>query len=179
MFFNKIKNFFAEKSIRKVLTVQKRESYYPDFKSIKSILILFKSEDNEKNPQIRKIIASLKEEGKKVTVWGFVDKKEIETAVLPEFRLFCASELNWYKIPKAALVNEFLTTSYDMVIQIINTDVYSLDYLLAQAEAPFKVSRMKPYKGIADFMIHMNESENELFLYEQIMHYLKSIQAKL
>lgn len=178
LFINNIKQFLAEKSINKVLSSQERETHFPNYKSIKSILILFKSEENEKNPFIRKIISELKEEGKKVTVWGYVDKKEVETPILPDFRLFGNSEINFYDIPKSLMVNEFTHMQYDMVIQMTISDVIPLDYLMAKAHSPFKVSRIKPYKGIADFMIKINESEDDLFLYNQIMHYLKSIQAK-
>ena len=173
-----IKKYFAIKSINKVLASQVRNSYYPDFKSIKSILILFKSDEDEKNIFIREIIADLKSQGKKITVWGYLDKKVTETAILPDFRLFCNSEMTFYNIPKLLLTEEFTHVEYDMVIQITNADVFPLDYLLAQAKSPFKVSKVKPYKGISDFMIEVDESADDVFLFNQIFFYLKSIQAK-
>ncbi len=103
-----IKKYLAVKSIQKVLANQDRESHYPDFSSTKSLLILFESEENEKNKFIRSIVSDLKNQGKKVTVWGYLDKKVTETAVLPDFRLFCNSELNFFKIPKPLLTEEFI-----------------------------------------------------------------------
>lgn len=173
-----IKKYLAVKSINKVLSTQERNSYYPDFKSIKTILILFRSEENEKNKFIREIIADLKNQGKKVTVWGYLDKKETVTAVLPDFRLFSNSELTFYKIPKPLLAEEFTNVEYDMVIQLANEDIFPLDYLLASANSQFKVSKSKPYKGISDFMIEVDESADEVFLYNQILFYLESIKAK-
>lgn len=194
-FVDDIKNYMALKSIKKVLAFQNRNTYYPDFKSIKAILILFQSDEDEKNTFIREIIADLKSQGKKVTVWGYLDKKETSAAVLPDYRLFANKELTYFGIPTPQLTEEFLIGEYDMVIQLCLKDIFALDFLLAQANAPFKVSKVKPYKGISDFMIdielpqvteNIQEEDdvecvsdiNDTFLYNKIMFYLKSIQAK-
>lgn len=195
-FVDNLKDYLAQKSIKKVLAFQNRHIHYPDFKSIKNILILFESEYNEKNILIKKIVSDLKDQGKKVTVWGYLDKKETSAAVLPEYRLFANEELTFYGIPKPQLTDEFLIGEYDMVIQLSVNDIYALDFLLAEAKAPFKVSKTKPqYKGISDFMISLDvnqdveeqeadedaiapEPADAKFLYEKIMFYLKSIQAK-
>jgi hypothetical protein len=177
-FLENIKKYLAVKSIQKVLANQDRESQYPDFSTTKSLLILFKSEENEKNKFIRSIVNDLRNQGKKVTVWGYLDKKETETAVLPDFRLFSNSELNFYKIPKPLLTEEFIQVEYDMVLQLSNSDIFALDFLLAKAKSPFKVSKTKPYKGISDFMIEVDQTTDDEFLYKQMMHYLNSIKAK-
>lgn len=177
-FIQNIKDYFANKNIKKVLAFQNRHIYYRDFKSVKTILILFKSDDEENNSFVRDIISDLKNQGKKVTAWGYLDKKDSEAAVLPDFRLFGNKELSFYKIPNKLLTEEFLLSDYDMVIQLCRSDIYPLDYLLAQAKAPFKVSKYKSYKGIADLMIQIDDSSDETYLFNQILFYLNSIQAK-
>ncbi len=161
-----------------MLSNQKRQTYFPDFKSIKSVLILFKSDEEEKNDYIRNIIDDLKKQGKKISVWGYLDKKEIEMPVMPDYRLFCNSDITFYSIPKPQLTTEFTHVEYDMVISMCKDDIFSLDYLFAQARSPFKVSKVKPYKGIADFMIQVDETAEHDFFYKQIMHYMNSIQSK-
>ncbi len=175
---NDLKDYLAKKQIKKVLAFQNRNTYYPDFKSVKCILILFKSEEDEKNPFIRKVISDLKNGGKKVCVWGLLEKDEPKTPLLPDFRLFGKSELGFARIPNKELTDEFMNSEYDMVIQLYNKENYALDYLLAQARSQFKVSAYKPYKGIADLMIGIDPEAEVEFLYEQIMHYITSIQAK-
>lgn len=177
-FIQNIKNYFAVKNIKKVLAFQNRHVYYPDFNSIKTVLILFKSEDDEKNTFVRDVISDLKEKGKKVTVWGYLDKKDSEAPVLPDFRLFVNKDLSFSTIPNKVLTDEFLLSEYDMVIQLCCEDIYALDYLLAQAKAPFKVSKYKDYKGIADLMIQLDDESDETYLFNQILFYLNSIQAK-
>lgn len=178
LIIDNIKRFLAERSINKVLSNQNRQTYYPDFKSIKSVLLLFKSDEDEKNDFIRSIINDLKKQGKSVTVWGYLDKKEIENPILPDFRLFCNADTTFYSIPKPLLTNEFTHAEYDMVISMCKDDIYTLDYLLAKANSPFKVSKVKPHKGIADFMIQVDEDAAHDFFYKQIMHYMNSIQSK-
>lgn len=173
-----IKNTLAKRAIEKVLKEQKRTTVFRNLEEVKSILILFESEENEKNRTIRKIIANLRENGKKVSVWGYVDKKDSVTAVLPDFRLFANKEINIIDIPKPMLREEFLLNSYDMIIDLTTASCIPVDYLLAIATAPFKVARYKPYKGIADLMIDIKEYEDEAYLFEQIIFYLNSIQAK-
>ncbi len=175
---NNLKDYLAKKQIKKVLKVQDRNTYYPDFKSVETVLVLFKSDDDEKNPFIRKVISDLKSGGKKVCVWGLLDKVEPETPLLPEYRLFGESELSFSKVPNKELTDEFLNSEYDIVIQLLNEENYALDYLLAQSRSQFKVSAHKTYKGIADLMIGVDVEADVEFLYEQIMHYLTSIQAK-
>ena len=176
-----IKQAFAKKAIEKVLREQERNTFFPDINEVKSILILFESEENEKNKSIREIISKLREQGKKVSVWGYVNKKDSETAVLRDFRLFANKEINFINLPKIALREEFLLSNYELVIDLTIKPCTPIDYLLASSLASFKVSRYKPYKGIADFMIELKEEENdedEAFLFKQILFYLNNIQAK-
>jgi len=175
---NNIKATLAKKAIENVLKEQKRNTFFPNITEVKSILILFESEENEKNKLIRSFISELKEQGKKVWVWGYIDKKDSQTAVLPDFRLFANKELNIIDIPKANLREEFMLTNHELVIDLTTTPCTPIDYLLAISLAPFKISKYKPYKGIADLMIEIKEGDDEAFLFKQILFYLNNIQSK-
>lgn len=173
-----VKSYLAKRAIKKSLLGVEREVAFPNYKDVKSILLLFVSDDNEKNVFVRNIISKFREEGKKVVAWGYVDKKEPETAILPDFRLFAKSELTKYGIPTEVLADEIQNGTYDMTIQLVMGENFALDYLLIKANSTFKVAPLKSLKGIADFMIDLPEDSDEEYLYKQILHYLKSIHAK-
>jgi hypothetical protein len=174
----KIKKYFATRSIKKVLSNQKRNSYYIDFKSIKSILILFEADSEDQNFFIKDCIATLSEQGKKVSAWGYFDQKEISTPVFPHYRLFANKELSFLGIPNPALTKELQANEYDLVIELSTKDILPLDYLLAAAISPLKISKKKLYKGISDLMIDITETSDARFLFEQILFYLNKIKTK-
>ncbi|MDR1679007.1 MAG: hypothetical protein LBR81_04440 [Prevotellaceae bacterium] len=174
----KIKNYLADRQIKKVLSTQKRVGVYPDFDKVKTILILFKSDLNEKNLFVRTIMEDLKKHGKKVSAWGLIDKKDTELPVFIDYRLITSKELSFNGLPNDSIAGELAHTEYDMVIQLCCDDLLALDYLLAVARSPFKISKLKPYKGISDFMLEINEKADEKYMLEQILFYLNSIQPK-
>ncbi len=173
----KIKSFLAARQIKRVVA-QARLTHFPDFEQVKNILILFQSDENEENKLIRNMVASLKEMGKKTVAWGYVDKKEIKTPIMPDFRLFANKDISFFGVPSLELKNEFLVGKYDITILLTTSDIVPLDYFFALSKSPFKASKTKTVKGISDFMIELDPKQDEQFLFDQILFYLQSIQAK-
>lgn len=174
----KIKKYFAIRSIKRILFNQKRNSHYIDFKSVKSILILFEADSEDQNLFIKNCIATLSEQGKKVSAWGYLNQKEISSPVFPYYRLFANKELSFLGIPNPALAKELQANEYDLVMQLTTKDILPLDYLLAVAISPLKISKKKSYKGISDLMIDITETSDTEFLFEQILFYLNKIKTK-
>ena len=84
---NYINNFLFKKRALTYLSTTEREHRFVNYEKAKSVLILFESDYSEKNLVIRKIIQSLQLDGKKVSAWGFIDKKEVTSSILPDFRI--------------------------------------------------------------------------------------------
>ncbi len=177
-FTQNIKNKLAVRAIRKVLERQNRKTHFADFKSVKSVLILFEADSEDKNFYVKNCVKELEGLGKKVFAWGYLNQKEIVSPVFPQCRLFANKDLSFAGVPNDALLNEFAQVPCEMVILLSVHDVLPLDFLLAVSKAPFKVSKTKPYKGITDFMIELNKASTESFLYKQILFYLENIKGK-
>lgn len=175
--FNNLKEYLAKKKIRKALS-QAREVHYPDFKKVKTMLLLFETDENGKNEIVSNAMKNLQRDGKQVSAWGFIPVKQPDIVELFGYTLFGINQLTFAQLPNHTLLSKFKRESYDMVLVLTTRDIYPLDYLLAVAKSPFKVSKTKPYKGISDFMIELDKSKNEQFLFDQILFYLNSIQAK-
>ena len=173
-----IRDVFSRKAIEKILRKQKREKHYPDFRVVKSVLILFESDLNEQNNEIIHIVKELKDEGKQVVAWGFVNKKENGTLDSPDFRILSKKDLKTLGIPSAKTLFEYRNIECELLIDLSSTNCTPVNYLLAISKAPFKVSRKKSFKGISDLMVDTNSSDDIDYLYRQILFYLNSIQAK-
>ena len=174
----KIKLYFAHKELKKALKVPRRVAY-PNMSDVKNILVLFKSDENERNEALKKIVAEMRLKGQKAYLWGYLPtKKGPDTPIRPEYRLFGQGDLNHIGLPNKALTEELRLISYDVVISLDLVDSLVLDYLLLNARSRFRAGRKRSIKGLADLMIEMNEETSAEYLMEQILKYLNSIQPK-
>ena len=92
----KIKQYFFNRALKKTC----RTSCYRSWENIRTILVLFESDLQEKNAEARAFVKALQNEGKKVVACCYVDKKKAETATLDHWVVFDRSQVNWLKRPK-------------------------------------------------------------------------------
>ncbi len=185
--FENIINYVFKKRAQKHLKNQIRNKQFVNYDKAKSILLLFESNYSEKNVETKKIIQYLLKDGKRVTAWGFVDKKQIISAAYPEYRILHPKDLDIFKRPKSQLLQELLQNEYDLIIDISNRRIFPLDYLVLYANAKCKTGMKKCNLNLYDFAVdienHLIANEIEVedlefsFLFKQILFYLKNIQT--
>jgi hypothetical protein len=185
----KINNFLFQKSAKKYLATNVRERRFVNYDSAKSILLLFESDFSEKNPLIRKMIHKLKLDGKKVSAWGFVDKKEVMTSILPDFKILHNKVTNTFKKPLPTYINEIENQEFDLLIDLTMRPIIPLQYIVMHANASCKTGLRKKGQRIYDFVLDVdnlptsdtNESTDntvdETYLFNKIIFYLKNIQT--
>lgn len=169
------------------LNTTPRKHKFVSYSKAKTILILFESDLTEKNEMVHTIIKSLKSDGKKVVAWGFVHKKLVETAIMPDFRILNQKQTDFYGKPSITYINELLNQEFDLLIDLTVKQNIPLQYLLMYAHANCKTGGKKNELQMYDFMIDLDSlmqhhestdaTINEQFLYNQIIFYLKSIQT--
>ncbi|MDD3080014.1 MAG: hypothetical protein PHH37_13065 [Paludibacter sp.] len=185
--FEKLITYTFRKKVKKLSGEGAREKRFVSYKAAKSVLLLFESDYTEKNPEIRHIISLLQADGKKVMAWGFVDKKEVTTAILPDFRILHHKDTNFFRKPNAGFMHELEELEFDLMIDLSVKEVIPLQYLGLYAKSSFKAGLQKSQTGYMDFLLDLNaivnQSEEQLFeidasfIYNQIIFYLKSIQS--
>ena len=183
----KLNNFLFRRRAQKYLSTTIRESRFFSYNQAKTVLLLFESDFSEKNPVIRKIIAGLQQDGKKVTAWGFIDKKEVSTAILPDFRILHHKQTDFFERPQESYVNELENYEYDLMIDLSIESHLTLQYMALYANAACKSGIRKNDLPIYDFMVDVENVEvpeeasespvDQLYVYNQIIFYLKSIQS--
>ena len=185
---NNFKNYLFQKRARKFLSKMPRERRFASYEKAKNVLILFESDFSEKNPLVRKMLKTLKQDGKKVSAWGFIDKKVITTSILPDFRVLNYKQTDLSERPDAAIIRELEGLEFDLMIDLSLKPILPLQYLAVHANASCKAGILRSDLPIYDFILDVEsvltsdefveESMDEKYLFNQIIFYLKSIQTK-
>jgi hypothetical protein len=187
----KINTYLFNKRAQLYLSATPREHRFVSYKKAKTVLLLFESDLSEKNTNVHRIIDQLQQDGKKVTAWGFVNKKIVDTAIFPDFRILHHKQTDFFYKPLTSFINELQYSEFDLLIDLTIKPVIPMQYLAMYAIASFKAGIRKTELPIYDFVLDVenvptqDESttppENkvdETYLYNQIIFYLKSIQTK-
>ena len=187
----KLNSYLFHKRAQKYLSETPRIHRFVSYDKAKNILLLFESDMQEKNVNIRKIIAQLQADGKKVSAWGFINKKEVESAILPDFRILHHKQTDFFKKPIQSFINELDGQEFDLMIDLSLQPIVPLEYIAMYAKATMKTGVHKTDLPIFDFVLDTEgikatfqdaasteNSIDETYLFDQIIFYLKSIQTK-
>lgn len=185
--FNRAKKYLFYTIADKQLKTIKRERKFVNYNNAKTILLLFESDLLEENSAIKKVIKILKKDNKKVVSIGFINKKEVTTPVLPEFKLLTKQDINFFEKPNSAIISELQNNEFDLLIDFNSHSNLTIEYLNLYAKAFCKIGFRRDKLDIYDFImelekININEDGSskqldELDLFNQIIFYLKSIQS--
>ena len=173
--FDKLKDWALRRAIKKQAP---RQVLFQNYKDIKTILIVYESEYTEQNAIIKRLRDDLVKDGKDVSLLGYVDKKEIISLVLPKSRIIGKKNLTWLGQPNEEVILFMQQSHYDLLLDLTMRPCRPLHYLALKARADFKAG-LDMTKGILDFMISTTEQSSPIFLFEQIVRYLKIINSKL
>ena len=178
----KIYSFFVRRQ-------PKRDAKWPHWESVKHVLVLYESDFLEKNPTIRAIRTELQKHHIDAVFWGYVPKKEVQSAVLPQSRIVGMKDFNCFGYPRKELVQDLQQQRYDLVIDLNQSNALPLRYLCLLANAGFKSGRSagedacvlgqrsKIVQSPCDLQINMQPQDTPEFLFQQIIHYLTNIQS--
>ena len=154
-----------------------REVVFPHFDDVRSVLVLFESDIQEKNEVIKSIADQLRKEDKDVVMWGYCAKKDIDSPTLLQLRILGTRDFNVFEVPKDEIISELQRREFDLLIDLTQHPCRPLRYLALYARANFK-SGLDLERGVHDLLISTEPQETPQFLFDQIVKYLKMIQAK-
>ena len=162
-----------------------REARFPHVDRPLKVLLIYESDVLERNNAIKEIRQDLLRRQMDVTMWGFVEKKEIQTLILPQSRILGLRDYNWLGKPRDYVLKDLQAEHYDLLIDLSTRHLLPLQYIAMFTDADFKVG-MNLGEGIHDMLIAMPVSMNEKGepmpveakdLYAQIMNYLTTIKS--
>ena len=158
-----------------------REKRFLNLKDIQSILILFDTADYE---AVDGIVDNLEKLGKKITVYAYKGKKdEYDYSETPYHIITAKSAGAFFDNKMSKIADELKEQQYHAVIDLTTKRNIPLEYLLAHANAFLKAGLKKnDYPQYDLSMTTLPEAETETpnvnELGNQIIHYLRTIQAK-
>ena len=151
----RIRKYFFEREMRKCV----RKSVFRSWNDIHSILLLFESDYQEKNNNVRTFIKALQAEDKRVVGCCYVDKKVAETATLDNYIVLDRSKMNWLRKPDNVAIGEKLKEKFDVIIDLTENDVLPLKYVLMWTNSDFRCGKNRGEAGntLYDFVMEMPE----------------------
>ena len=162
-----------------------RNPRFPHFDQPLKVMIIYESDVLERNDAIKSIRQDLLRRQMDVTMWGYVEKKEITTLILPQSRILGVDDYNLIGKPRDYVLTDLLAEHYDLLIDLTTRPMLPLRYLAMYTDADFKVG-MNLGEGIHDMLISLpdlspeqgEEAEIEAsWLYHQILTYLTTIKS--
>ena len=179
---NKLKQYIFEYLRKKQ---EPRNPRFPHFDQPLKVMIIYESDVLERNDAIKSIRQDLLRRQMDVTMWGYVEKKEITTLILPQSRILGIDDYNLIGKPRDYVLTDLLAEHYDLLIDLTTRPLLPLRYLAMYTDADFKVG-MNLGEGLHDMLISLpdlspeqgEEAEIEAsWLYHQILSYLTTIKS--
>lgn len=164
---------------------EERQPRFPHLDKPLKILIIYESDVLERNDAMKTIRQDLLRRQMDVTMWGFVEKKEITSLVLPQSRILGLSSYNFLGKPQEDVQRDLQAEHYDLLIDLTTRPLLSLRYLAMYANADFKVG-LNLGEGIHDMLISLpdftpDQGEKAAieasWLYNEIMKYITTIKS--
>ena len=162
-----------------------RNPRFPHFDQPLKVMIIYESDVLERNDAIKSIRQDLLRRQMDVTMWGYVEKKEITTLILPQSRILGVDDYNLLGKPRDYVLTDLLAEHYDLLIDLTTRPLLPLRYLAMYTDADFKVG-MNLGEGLHDMLISLPDLSPEQgekaeieasWLYHQILSYLTTIKS--
>jgi len=181
----KVGSYFLKKGVE-ILT---RDKKLVNIYSAGSVGVLFELTDESVYYSIQKYFQKLQEKKIKVKALGYTSNKLVTNQFLPvlTFDFFNSRQLNWFFIPKATCVQDFIETDFDICINISSEKIFPLKYIAGISKARLKVGsygkemqRLEYEKlaSIYDIMLLADENHDQIVFLDQIHEYLNILKPK-
>ena len=179
---NKLKQYIFEYLRKKQ---EPRNPRFPHFDQPLKVMIIYESDVLERNDAIKSIRQDLLRRQMDVTMWGYVEKKEITTLILPQSRILGVNDYNFFGKPRDYVLTDLAAEHYDLLIDLTTRPLLPLRYITMYTDADFKVG-LNLGEGLHDMLISLpdfNPEQGEeaaieaTWLYHEIMKYLTTIKS--
>lgn len=159
-----------------------REPRFPHLDQPLKVMIIYESDVLERNDAIKTIRQDLLKRQMDVTMWGYVEKKEIQTLILPQSRILGLGDINLLGKPRDYVLTDLKAEHYDLLIDLTTRPLLPLRYVAMYTNADFKAG-LNLGEGIHDMLLSLPDLDTEQakpeasWLFDQIMRYLTTIKS--
>ena len=175
-------DFFKKRKLKSLLRKNNRQHAFLNMEAIRSVLVLFETSDYE---TVDLFVEGLLEMGKSVDGYASRGKDDIFDYSETNYIIISSKENSEKSgVPKEELLKQLKIRHYDVVIDLTIKENYSLQYVLAVANATMTVGLKKNKLPFYDFSISklpkVKDADNSQVseLIKSIDFYLKTIRGK-
>ena len=160
----KLKQFIFDYLRKKM---PERHPRFPHLDQPLKVMIVYESDLLERNDAIKSIRQDLLRRQMDVTMWGYVEKKEINTLILPQSRILGVGDYNFFDKPRDYVLDDLQTEQYDLLIDLTTRPCLPLRYI---TDMLISLPDLTPEQG--------EEAALEAsWLYDQIMSFITTIKS--
>lgn len=182
---SKAGHYFLKKGIESI----DRNRKLVNINSAASVGLLFELTDESVYYRLQKYMQQFQEKKIKVKALGYASNKQVTNHFLPvlAFDFFDGKQLNWFFIPKAVCVQDFIENDFDICINIASERAFPLKYIAGLSRSRLKVgaygkdTQGDDYKELAliyDIMLLAEENHDQIIFLDQIHEYLTILNPK-
>lgn len=153
-----------------------------DLEKVKKVGILWDASYENDFQHLAALNRQLTQEGKSVEVIAWIPGKVVPDRLtgLTYMKFLRRNDLNWFFIPASEDARSFITTKFDLVIDINPSSLFPLLSLCSLSSSPMKVGpdlTNEPDKTPYDLMIRTQKPFSIALFLEQAMLYLSMISS--
>ena len=174
------KQKFGKWVFQRELKTNNRIKEVCNLQKAKSIGILYEATSEEQMKIIQPFVAYFFDLKKEVKALGYVNAKELSYCHVPklQYDFFYKRDLNWYYKPQNYIIDNFIKKEYDILINLCDSSVMPIKYLVASSIAHFKIGIYEENYEIYDLMISLKEDKGIKKLMHEIKHYINLINTQ-
>lgn len=144
-----------------------------NFETAKTFGIIYDSTISGADIAVTKIAESLRNKGKEVSVFAFLDDKKVEQK--DDVVIFNANDVNWYGVPKSDKVLQFCERKMDVILCAIPHPSRPLEYIGHFSKAQCRVGVFRENNTDFELMVNVGENTSIPKVLEQMIQLLNQI----
>ncbi len=163
-FIEDTKKYFGMRAIRIRSKDLRRNVRTCSIEDAKKIGILFNATHQVSFEIVKDLVKSISSKNNHVEVLGFVDSKQLVDHYLYRkgFEFFTRNQLNWYHKPVEEIVEKFIDTEFDLLLDLSLDNPFPVKYILACSKARFKAGKFEEGQEYLDFMIDIEKEKSAM-----------------
>ena len=171
--WTKLRLYFYDKALQERLRTRRVQPRSLPFARVKRVGLLFDATELGIREEVVKYAGQLRKRGKEVRLLGILRQQQGQPDL--GFANFGTDDLDWRYLPtKTSVVADFLEKPVDLLINLDTQHHRALEYVVALADAPFRVGAAHDDPTHYELMIDAPDGSLAAF-WKQVEHYLQQM----
>jgi hypothetical protein len=170
-----IKDYFFFKRLKEETVLPRKNLLLQEFLKVKTIGIAYDASDYEMITTVRDLENKLRQEGKTVSVFGFINSEETKH----EPFLFTKKDLNWYGYPTKQQLFDFASKDFDLVLGFFNELNSPLNAIFASSKSKLRLGvNYNQEPTLFDIILGTSKIKGKKDIVSILMDFITSIKTQ-